>query len=77
MMRWLIVAALTLGCTSDEAARRALEASGFTDVQLTGFEWFGCGTEDFHNGFIAKNPRGQRVSGIVCCGWVKNCTVRF
>ncbi len=29
------------------------------------------------DGVTAKNPRGQVVSGIVCCGLIKGRTIRF
>lgn len=31
----------------------------------------------FTTGFVATNPQGMRVEGVVCCGWLKSCTVRF
>lgn len=31
----------------------------------------------FQTGFVAKNPAGKRVEGVVCCGVLKACTVRF
>lgn len=69
---------LSLSCTNESGSRRALEAQGFTEIQFTGHSWFTCGKEDsFSTGFRAKNPRGQQVSGTVCCGWLKSCTVRF
>lgn len=80
LARWMGFATmLTLaGCTDDEGSRRALESNGFTDIQLTGYELVGCGNDDqFSTGFTAKNSQGKRVSGVVCCGWWKNCTVRF
>ena len=75
-----VLATTTLsGCTDEASARRTLNASGFKDVQITGYEWFSCGEDDAsHTGFIATNPNGARVSGVVCCGLVfKACTIRF
>jgi hypothetical protein len=68
-----------LGCeVSDGDARRALEASGFDDITLTGYAWFACGKDDaFASSFRAVNARGAEVSGVVCCGLWKSCTVRF
>jgi hypothetical protein len=77
----LIVAALVLlvGCTDESSTVRTLEAAGYSNVQTTGYEFFECGEDDtFHTGFIATNPKGKRVSGTVCCGWLaKGCTIRF
>ncbi len=65
-------------CTDEASSRRALMSAGFTDIVFTGYEWFGCGKDDeFHTGFKAKNVRGETVSGVVCCGLFKSCTVRF
>lgn len=77
----LIVLALT-GCFTDEPnAKRVVEMQGYTDVQITGYRWFGCGDKDsVHTGFTAKSAKGQPVSGVVCSGitWFgKNYTVRF
>lgn len=69
---------LLLACSDDVAARRTLEAQGFSDITTSGFS-FGCGESDsYSTGFEATNPAGKRVSGVVCCGLVlKACTVRF
>jgi len=67
-----------LGCSSEADAKRALESSGYSHIELTGTRWFGCGENETADGFQATNPRGQQVTGIVCCGLAfKGCTVRF
>lgn len=69
---------LVAGCTDEKESSRTLKAMGFTEVQMTGYDWFSCSEEDtFHTGFRAKNFKGETVEGVVCCGWLKNCTVRF
>jgi hypothetical protein len=66
------------GCTDETAARRALESSGFTDVKITGYAYFGCSDKDtFHTGFEARGPKGQFAEGVVCSGWLKGATIRF
>lgn len=69
------------GCTDAQNAQRVLSNSGYSDIQITGYRWFGCGKEDtVHTGFTAKGPNGAHVSGIVCQGWgwfSKAATVRF
>ena len=58
---------LLAACTDPKAARDAAEASGFSDVETTGYEPFGCSENDeVHTGFRATNARGQRVAGVVC-----------
>lgn len=67
------------GCTDDEGARRVLAQQGLEDVEVTGWTPFVCGKRDaYATGFKATNARGDRVEGVVCCGWpVKGCTVRW
>lgn len=81
MKRLVVLAAIAMvaGCTDDTAARRTLEAAGFSDVVTTGYDLVACGQDDFSStGFRARNPQGRVVTGVVCCGLVvKACTIRF
>ena len=62
----------------DDRALGVLDAAGFSQVELEGIAWLSCGEHDtFSRKFSATNPRGRRVSGVVCCGYSKMCTVRF
>jgi hypothetical protein len=73
----LVLVALA-GCTDETAARKALAASGFTDVKITGYSYFGCDKHDtFSTGFEARGPNGQFAEGVVCSGWMKGATIRF
>ena len=78
-MRSAFLALILLSCTDEAATVKTLRAHGFTDITTTGHEMFECGKDDdFATGFRAKNPRGEVVTGTVCCGlWGKGCTVRF
>jgi hypothetical protein len=68
---------MTVACTNEEDSLRVLRASGYTDINLTGYAAFGCGEDDVsHTGFEATGPTGVRTSGVVCCGWWKSCTIR-
>lgn len=79
MKKLLLAAALFVtACTDSSGALRALHAAGFTNVELDGFPLWGCDAhDDFATKFTATNPRGERVSGVVCCGVYKDCTIRF
>lgn len=81
MNRGAAVMALGLlaGCgLSVEEVQRVVGKQGFTDIEATGYEPFVCAEDDsFSEGFRAKNSRGQLVTGVVCCGLFKRCTVRF
>lgn len=67
------------GCTDESHSRKTLRSSGYSDIEITGYNWLECGEGDaFHTGFRAKNPRGETVEGTVCCGLAtKGCTIRF
>jgi hypothetical protein len=75
----LILGILALsGCTNPDNAKRVLEEQGYTQIEITGFEPFACDENDtFSTGFIAVNPFGKKVSGVVCSGFLKNSTIRF
>lgn len=62
-------------------AIQALEDEGYSEVDIydTGWggAWNGCGDSDNRSAqFGALNVKGKRVEGVVCCGWMKGCTVR-
>ena len=79
-MRMIMIFVLSiglLGCSSHNDAVRALKGAGYTDIQTDGYRFFGCGEDDtFKTGFIATGPTGQRVTGVVCSGWLKGATIR-
>lgn len=79
MKRFAILSVLFLAaCTDTDGAKRALEAQGFKDIQITGFQYFGCDQRDaFRTGFKATNVNGIPTIGVVCSGWLKGATVRF
>lgn len=66
-----------VGFTDEESSKKALESQGFTDIRFTGKKSFDCESELFRTGFNAKNTQGKEVSGTVCCGLLKSCTVRW
>lgn len=82
MKKILIVLAAVImisGCTDADNAHRILENNGYSNIQITGYNLFGCSEDDFqHTGFTATGPTGKTVSGTVCSGILfKNSTVRF
>lgn len=76
---FIVMLLALIGCTDETNTRRTLDSAGYTDIEVTGYEWLECGKDDtYHTGFRAKNPKGQVVTGTVCCGmWAKGCTIRF
>lgn len=81
-MKLFMVAVMSLalfGCeTNEDEARETLEKSGFSDISTGDSTFYGCGHGDkMGREFRAKNVAGKVVTGIVCCGQWKSCTVRF
>jgi len=73
-----VVAVAMQSCTDADRTISTLEANGFTDIEPGDYAYFGCGQGDmFHTEFTATSANGKPVSGLVCCGWFKSCTVRF
>lgn len=71
-----------IGCKVDNApAIRACETDGFTNCRVTEtsstlFSGF-CGNDDtYAYSMFATNIREQNVSIVVCCGYLKGCTIR-
>lgn len=78
MKRLIILAGVLTACVAPDASVRALQNQGFTNIETKGWQPFTCAESDtFSTGFTATNPQGRRVGGVVCCGVLKNCTVRF
>jgi hypothetical protein len=74
----ITVLVLCVSCSDESRSREVLQRAGYKDIQITGYTPFYCGEDDhFSTGFKANNPRGQEVSGVVCCGVIKGCTIRF
>lgn len=67
-----------LSCTNEEKSRKVLRMNGFYDIQITGYNPMKCSDQDLTStGFRAKRGEGQVVSGTVCCGALKGCTIRY
>jgi len=79
----LIVLGITLAlgyggaCSRPGRSTETLQNQGYTNVKITGYRFFGCGDESFHDGFEATSPSGVKVTGVVCSGWFKGSTIRF
>ncbi len=67
-----------VGCTAPDRSMDTLAAEGFTDVELTGYVYWSCSEQyPLRTGFVATNPRGERVEGVVCCSRWTDCSVHF
>lgn len=74
----LIFCLLLAACDDPQSTTEVLYEMGYTNIQTTGYTFFGCGEDDnFHTGFTATSPTGHRVKGVVCGGFLKGSTVRF
>lgn len=66
------------GCTDTNGAKQALAQAGYTNVEITGYTFWGCSDRDtFHTGFKATGPNGHPVKGVVCSGIFKGKTIRL
>ena len=67
------------GCTNAPEARRVLQMQGYTNIEITGYNFFTCSKNDFYStGFTATTRDGNKVSGTICSGlFFKGSTVRF
>jgi hypothetical protein len=66
--------------TLGERQANAVRAMGLRNPKPHGSALFSCSDSDTilqSEGFEATNMAGERVTGTVCCGWLKGCTVRF
>lgn len=73
-----LVAVALVGCTDSDVAHKSLAGAGYTDIEITGYAFFGCSDDDaFRTGFNAKGLNGQPVEGVVCSGWFKGATIRL
>lgn len=71
-----VMLTLIAGCTDADGAKKALIREGYADIEITGYDHFGCGKDDsFHTGFKAKK-NGHEVIGVFCSGWLKGGTIR-
>lgn len=80
----IILCILLVSCTANEDSTiRILENEGYTNISLTGYDWFGCGKEDISSvKFTAEkyNPytkESNTVTGTVCKGVLKGYTIRY
>lgn len=71
-------AVLITGCSRPEHSTEILRQQGYTNINILGYAFFGCGKDDtFHDEFTATAPNGVRVHGVVCSDYFKGATVRF
>lgn len=70
---------LTFGvATTDSEAVGTAQSLGLRNVKPGTVSFLECGQDDkVGRSFTATNSVGEPVSGVVCCGFLKRCTVRF
>ncbi|MFE9084871.1 hypothetical protein ACQKKG_08300 [Brevundimonas sp. NPDC003935] len=80
MKRTIIVAAaLALSaCTAPTQSREVLLDAGYSNIEIGGYDWFGCSEDDaLRTKFKATGPTGRKVEGVVCAGmFFKGATIR-
>lgn len=75
----IAIAALALSAcgVNPNDGKRVLESHGFTNVNIGGYAFIGCGKDEFSSHFNAIDVNGKPISGVICSGWFKNYTVRM
>lgn len=75
----LMLAVALFGCAPDsQRAVNSIESAGYTRVRLGGYPFYACSDDDnFNVEFSAINANGHEVHGALCCGFLKNCTIRL
>jgi len=73
----IFVAIAPFACVNEEDAARQLQREGYTNVEFSGYEWFGCGRDDFYSTGFNATKNGQAVHGVVCKGLFKGSTIRY
>jgi len=75
----IISLSITSCMTDDYNAKRVLETQGYTNIELTGYDYFGCSDDDFYStGFKAKSINGNNVEGVFCSSVLsKGGTIRL
>jgi len=79
LMILLFVLLHLIACSDSSGTKRILEQQGYTNVETTGYSFFGCDKSDHvRTRFIAASPNGKTIEGTVCNGFLfKNYTIRF
>lgn len=74
----IIIVVAFSSCQADQSKTiKILENDGYTNIQLTGYDPFGCSeNDDFSTGFVAYKG-GRQVKGVVCSGLMKGATIRI
>jgi len=80
MKKTLIVIMLTLltACTQDhEKVKHILEADGYTNISVGGYNSFACSEKDTYSNSFSAQKNGMRVTGTVCAAAWKDNTIRI
>ncbi len=74
----LTLSVVLSSCTDPESTVSLLMKQGYSDIRISGYDFFGCGKGDvFATGFTAQTANGSQVQGVVCSGFMKGSTIRF
>lgn len=74
----IVMGMMLSSCNYQENAYRILEESGYSQIQLKGYDIFSCSEDDMvRTKFTAKNNAGNMVNGVVCAAPLKGSTIRL
>ena len=76
-----LIAAVAIGCSSEDDALSAAQNAGWSDVRVTDTNYFNwtCAEGEVAYHIQGLNAAGNRASAVVCCGnnTMKGCTIRY
>lgn len=67
----------TTACTNPDAAREILNNHGYTNIQIEGYDFFGCSKDDIYRTKFSASKGQGKVNGVVCGGLLKGSTIRL
>lgn len=78
MKKIALILLLLTACTDNKTAARILVNDGFSNIKLTGYNWFACGQGDYYSTGFVGVKNGRVIKGTVCSGLIfKNATIRY
>jgi hypothetical protein len=72
-----ILAFSATACTQPDQSIAVLEREGYSNIEITGYDPFGCSEDDHYRTGFRAEKNGQQVKGVVCSGLMfKGTTIR-
>lgn len=74
----LVIAVINLtACTQPDKSIEILQNQGYTNIQIEGYDAFGCSEDDVYRTKFSATKGNGTVYGVVCSGLLKGSTIRL